>query len=127
MRIGLSGGGATIERVIEQAVEAEADGFSALWYSGAASADPLLPIAFAGRATTSIELGTSVVQTYPVHPLQMAQRALAVADAIGRPGLHAGCRSVARAGDRRHVRLLVRPRRRAHRGVRHRARRVAAR
>ena len=90
MRIGLSGGGATIERVIEQAVEAEADGFSALWYSGAASADPLLPIAFAGRATTSIELGTSVVQTYPVHPLHLAQRALAVGDAIGRPGFTLG-------------------------------------
>ena len=90
MRIGLSGGGATIDRVVEQAVEAEADGFSALWYSGAASADPLLPIAFAGRATTTIELGTSVVQTYPVHPLQMAQRALAVADALGRPGFTLG-------------------------------------
>jgi F420-dependent oxidoreductase-like protein len=90
MKIGLSGGGATIDRVVEQAVEAEADGFSALWYAGAASADPLLPIAFAGRATTSIELGTSVVQTYPVHPLQMTQRALAVADAIGRPGFTLG-------------------------------------
>ena len=90
MRIGLSGGGATIERVVEQAQEAEADGFSALWYAGAASADPLLPIAFAGRATTAIELGTSVVQTYPVHPLQMAQRALAIADAIGRPGFTLG-------------------------------------
>ena len=57
---------------------------------GAASDDPLLPIAFAGRATTAIELGTSVVQTYPVHPLQMAQRALAVADALGRPGFTLG-------------------------------------
>ena len=90
MRIGLSGGGATIDRVVEQAVEAEADGFSSLWYAGAVSADPLLPIAFAGRATTTIELGTSVVQTYPVHPLQMAQRATAVADAIERPGFTLG-------------------------------------
>ena len=90
MRIGLSGGGATLERVIAQAVDAEADGFSAVWYAGAASNDPLLPIAFAGRATSTIELGTSVVQTYPVHPLQMAQRALAVADALGRPGFTLG-------------------------------------
>jgi F420-dependent oxidoreductase-like protein len=90
MRIGLSGGGATIERVVEQAVEAEADGFATLWYAGAASADPLLPIAFAGRATTTLELGTSIVQTYPVHPVQLAQRAVAVAEAIGRPALTLG-------------------------------------
>ncbi|MEX2100618.1 MAG: TIGR03564 family F420-dependent LLM class oxidoreductase [Acidimicrobiia bacterium] len=90
MRIGLSGGGATIDRIVEQAVEAEADGFTTLWYAGAASADPLLPIAFAGRATTTIELGTSVVQTYPVHPVQLAQRAFAVADAIGRPAFTLG-------------------------------------
>ena len=90
MRIGLSGGGATIDRVIEQAIEAEADGFATLWYAGAASADPLLPIAFAGRATTTLELGTSVVQTYPVHPVQLAQRATAVADAVGRPAFTLG-------------------------------------
>src|SRR5262249_44415455 len=82
---GLSGGGTTIERIVHQAVEAESDGFSALWYAGAAAADPLLPIAFAGRATATIELGTSVVQTYPTHPVVLAQRALGVAAAIGRP------------------------------------------
>src|SRR5437588_193169 len=33
MRIGLSGGAATVDRLIEQAMEAEADGFSSLWYA----------------------------------------------------------------------------------------------
>ncbi len=90
MRIGLSGGGATIERVVEQAQEAEADGFAALWYAGAVSADPMVTIAIVGRATSSIELGTSVLQTYPCHPVLMANRAAEVATLMGRPGFTLG-------------------------------------
>ena len=33
MRIGLSGGGTTADRIVQQAVEAEADGFTSLWYA----------------------------------------------------------------------------------------------
>ena len=85
MRIGLSAGAATPERAIEQAVEAEAAGFSSLWYPGAIGGDPLVQMALAGRATTGIELGTSVVQTYTSHPSLQANRFKAVAAAIGRP------------------------------------------
>lgn len=86
MRIGISGGGNTAERAIEQATEAEADGFTSLWYAGAAGGgDPLIQMALAGRATTSIELGTSVLQTYTSHPVLQANRIKAVASAIGRP------------------------------------------
>ncbi|HEX2850053.1 MAG TPA: TIGR03564 family F420-dependent LLM class oxidoreductase [Acidimicrobiales bacterium] len=83
MRIGLSGGGSSIERIVEQAQEAEADGFTSLWYAGAIGGDPFVPMALAGRATSTIELGTSVVQTYTRHPVLMAHQALAVAGAIG--------------------------------------------
>ncbi len=85
MRIGISGGGNTVERSTEQAIEAESAKFSSLWYAGAIGGDPLVQMALAGRATTSIELGTSVLQTYPCHPMLQANRIKAVASAIGRP------------------------------------------
>jgi alkanesulfonate monooxygenase SsuD/methylene tetrahydromethanopterin reductase-like flavin-dependent oxidoreductase (luciferase family) len=85
MRIGISGGGSTTERAIAQAKEAEEDGFTSLWYAGATGGDPLVQMAFAGRETSTIELGTSVLQTYPCHPMLQANRAKAVTTAIGRP------------------------------------------
>jgi F420-dependent oxidoreductase-like protein len=90
MRIGLSGGAAGIDRMIEQATEAEADGFSSLWYAGAIGGDPLVPMALAGRASATIELGTSVLQTYACHPALQANRAAAVAAAMGRAGFTLG-------------------------------------
>ena len=52
MRIGLSGGASSVEKMVEQAKTAEADGFSALWYAGAIGGDPLVAMAMAGAATT---------------------------------------------------------------------------
>ena len=57
MRIGLTGGGSTTERVIQQAQRAEADGFSALWYASEVCGDPLVAMALAGRGTKTIEAG----------------------------------------------------------------------
>ncbi|QZT62531.1 TIGR03564 family F420-dependent LLM class oxidoreductase [Mycolicibacterium austroafricanum] len=90
MRIGLTGGGSSTDRIVAQAQQAEADGFSALWYASAVAGDPLVAMAIAGRATTSIELGTAVLQTYPCHPLLQANRVAAAANAMGRPGLTLG-------------------------------------
>lgn len=90
MRIGLTGGGSSVDRMIEQAQRAEADGFTSLWYASAVGGDPLVAIALAGRATSSIELGTSVLQTYTAHPVLQANRAWSVADAMGRPGFTLG-------------------------------------
>lgn len=90
MRIGITGGGATADRIVEQAVQAEADGFSSLWYASAVFGDPLVAMALAGRATKSIELGTSVLQTYACHPILQAQRSIATANAMGRDGLTLG-------------------------------------
>ena len=90
MRIGLTGGGASAERIIDQAVRAEADGFTSLWYASAVFGDPLVAIALAGRATTSIELGTAVLQTYTCHPVLQANRAVSTAAAMERPGLTLG-------------------------------------
>ncbi len=90
MRIGINGGGATVDRLIEQAVEAEADGFTSLWYASAVQGDPLAGMAAAGRATTTIELGTSVLQTYTSHPVLQANRAASTAATMGRPGFTLG-------------------------------------
>jgi F420-dependent oxidoreductase-like protein len=90
MRIGLTGGGTTADRIIQQAVDAEADGFSSLWYASAVFGDPLVAMALAGRATSAIELGTSVLQTYTCHPVLQANRAASTAAAMGRPGLTVG-------------------------------------
>jgi F420-dependent oxidoreductase-like protein len=85
MRIGLSGR-TTGERIVPDAEQAEADGFTSLWYSSLIIDDPLAAMALAGRATSRIELGTAVLQTYTCHPVLQAGRAATVAAAIGEPG-----------------------------------------
>lgn len=90
MRIGLTGGGSTVDKTIDQAVQAEAEGFTSLWYASVVGGDPLVPMAIAGRATQRIELGTAVLQTYPCHPLLQANRAASVTAAMGRPGFTLG-------------------------------------
>jgi F420-dependent oxidoreductase-like protein len=87
MRIGLTGGGATADRIVSQASRAEADGFTSMWYpSAAGGGDPLAAMALAGRATSAIELGTAVLVSYACHPVLQANRANATASAIGTPG-----------------------------------------
>jgi F420-dependent oxidoreductase-like protein len=90
VRIGLTGGAATADRIVEQAVRAEADGFTSLWYASAVFGDPLVAMALAGRATSTIELGTAVLQTYTCHPVLQANRGASSAAAMGRPGLTLG-------------------------------------
>lgn len=90
MRIGLTGGAGTVDKVVAQAARAEAEGFTSLWYASVVTGDPLVAMAIAGRQTERIELGTAVLQTYPCHPLLQANRAASVVDAMGRPGLTLG-------------------------------------
>ncbi len=56
MRIGLTGGGSSADKIVQQAQQAEAEGFTSLWYASSVAGDPLVPMAIAGRVTTSIEL-----------------------------------------------------------------------
>src|SRR3954470_14800426 len=90
MRIGLTGGAATVDKVVQQAKQAEADGFTSLWYASLVTGDPLVAIALAGRETERIELGTAILQTYPCHPLLQANRVASVVDAMRRPGFTLG-------------------------------------
>jgi F420-dependent oxidoreductase-like protein len=84
MRIGLTARGTTIEDLIAQALLREAEGFSSLWFASITQGDPLVAMALVGRATSTIELGTAVLQTYPCHPLLQANRAASVVAAMGR-------------------------------------------
>ena len=90
MRIGLTGGASSTDRIVKQAQQAEAEGFTSLWFASTVAGDPLAALAVAGRETGSIELGTAVLQTYPCHPLLQANRAAGVAEAMGRPGFTLG-------------------------------------
>jgi F420-dependent oxidoreductase-like protein len=90
MRLGITARGSTPDEIVEHAREAERHGFSSVWYSHLLMGDPLAVMVLAGQATSSIELGTAVLQTYPCHPLLQANRASAAASAMGRSGLTIG-------------------------------------
>ena len=68
MRIGLTGGGATVDKVVHQAKQAEADGFTSLWYASVVTGDPLVAMAIAGKESSTIELGTRCCRPIRVIP-----------------------------------------------------------
>ncbi|MEY3092710.1 MAG: hypothetical protein RIU67_1493 [Actinomycetota bacterium] len=81
MRVGIFGGAAndgSIDAMVAEAKRAEADGFHSYWAPQIFGHDALTALAVVGREVPRIELGTSVVPTYPRHPMMMAQQALTV-------------------------------------------------
>ncbi len=87
MKIGLMlsmpGDPATADEVVQRAVEAERAGFRSGWLPLVAGLDALMVLALAGKETSSIELGTAVVPTYPRHPTVLAGQALTVQQVSG--------------------------------------------
>jgi F420-dependent oxidoreductase-like protein len=83
MKIGLGTGGRTMAEAVEAAKAAEADGFSSVWFSNIFGLDAMTVCAVAGAATSTIELGTFVVPTFPRHPHATAQQASSTNDAAG--------------------------------------------
>jgi 5,10-methylenetetrahydromethanopterin reductase len=81
MRIGVMSNAinsGTLDEVVDEARQAEADGFDTFWVSQIFGHDALTALAVVGREVPRIELGTAVVPTYPRHPMMMAQQALSV-------------------------------------------------
>ncbi len=79
MNIGIFGGIAatgTIDEIVADVRTAEEQGFPSYWVPQIFGYDALTLLAVVGRETTSIELGTSVVPTYPRHPAMLAAQAL---------------------------------------------------
>ena len=86
MRIGYFGGTVnegTIDDVVDEARQAEADGFASYWAPNIFGHDALTVLAIVGREVPRIELGTSVVPTFPRHPFAIAQQCLTVSAASG--------------------------------------------
>lgn len=81
MRIGIFSGSSndgTIDQMVAEAKAAEAAGFASFWLPQIFGHDALTALAVIGREVPRIELGTSVVPTYPRHPMMLAQQALTV-------------------------------------------------
>ena len=71
--------GSTISEVQTNIARAEELGLNAAWMTtGGASLDSLTCFAASAGATTNIKLGTSIIPTYPRHPLVVAQQAQVV-------------------------------------------------
>ncbi len=71
--------GSTISEVQTNIARAEELGINSAWMTtGGASLDSLTCFAASAGATTNIKLGTSIIPTYPRHPLVVAQQAQVV-------------------------------------------------
>lgn len=64
----------SIDAVRDLAVRTEEQGFTGMWLGAAFGFDPIMALALAGGATSTIQLGVAVVPTWPRHPLVMAQQ-----------------------------------------------------
>ncbi len=85
LRIGINGTGelSSVDRAVEVARRAEADGFDTYWAAQIFGLDALTTLALVGREVPRIELGTAVVPTFPRHPMALAGQALTTQLASG--------------------------------------------
>ena len=80
-RVGLVVSGENTSAAVRTIVEAEADGVRQIWMTHSPYfPDSLTTLAAAATKTSTIRLGTSIVPTYPRHPLIMALQALSIND-----------------------------------------------
>jgi F420-dependent oxidoreductase-like protein len=87
MRIGINGSSLLarpdIDAIVANMADAEAAGFSSYWLAQTGLIDPLHCFTAARRDTSTIELGTAVVPTWPRHPQALAASALNSQAAVG--------------------------------------------
>jgi F420-dependent oxidoreductase-like protein len=74
---------APLDETVGRLVDVAARGFAAVWLPQSTGFDALTVLALAGREVEGVELGTSVIPTYPRHPVALAAQALTVNAAIG--------------------------------------------
>ena len=80
-RVGLVVDGTNAVAAIKTIAAAEAAGVQQIWMAQPPSSpDVLTTLAAAATKTSTIRLGTSIVPTYPRHPLVLAQQALSLHD-----------------------------------------------
>lgn len=90
MQVGIFGFEAKVDKLVEEISTAAGQGFSSFWVPQIFGFDALTALAVAGREVPEIKLGTSVIPTYPRHPMMMAQQALTVSQVIGGGRLQLG-------------------------------------
>jgi F420-dependent oxidoreductase-like protein len=73
----------TLDEMVGRVGAVATQGFSSAWLPQSSSFDALTALAVIGREVGSIELGTSVVPTYPRHPVSLATQALTTNAAVG--------------------------------------------
>lgn len=88
MRIGINGSDLVAlnrpaQEMVQQAVDAENDGFSSYWLAQLGVPDALTVLGVVGQATSRIELGTAVIPIWTRHPMMLAAQALTVSDLAG--------------------------------------------
>lgn len=87
MRIGIFGGnqaaGGSLDAAVDAAAAAREQGFATFWMPQIFGLDALTALAVIGREVPDIELGTSVIPTYPRHPMMLAAQALTTTEAVG--------------------------------------------
>ena len=86
MKYGIFGGAVndgTLDDIVAEAAAAERDGFAAYWAPNIFGHDAIGALTVVGTKVPRIELGTSVVPTFPRHPHAIAQQAHTAAAASG--------------------------------------------
>jgi F420-dependent oxidoreductase-like protein len=74
---------APLDDMVKRVDEVAHLGFPSAWLPQSSSFDALTALAVIGREVAGVELGTSVVPTFPRHPMALAAQALTVNAAIG--------------------------------------------
>ena len=81
--IGVAVSGTTAEEVLGRIERSEQSGIHAAWLTtGGARLDSLTTFAAAAGRTQTIKFGTSIVPTFPRHPLVMVQQVQVVAQLV---------------------------------------------
>ncbi|MGA0884943.1 MAG: LLM class F420-dependent oxidoreductase [Ilumatobacteraceae bacterium] len=83
MEIAVFGFDPTVEALEKSLREAAEQGFPSFWMPQIFGMDALTAIAVAAKDVPNIKVGTSVIPTYPRHPMVLAQQALTTQSVIG--------------------------------------------
>ena len=78
MELGIFGSSRNIDDLKKQVQEANNLGYSTFWTPQIFNLDALTALAVVAESVEGIRLGTSVIPTYPRHPMMLAQQALTV-------------------------------------------------
>ena len=78
MELGIFGSSRNVDDLKKQVQEANTLGYSTFWTPQIFNLDALTALAVIAESVEGIRLGTSVIPTYPRHPMMLAQQALTV-------------------------------------------------